>query len=245
MELPKTATLREAIAMIRTALGVLEEIPEEDVRLCKWSSYEGTSFPVEMVPDTLIPKCELTYSCDLVLETREPGTDWPVKIEIGSGIAGTAYERSYVTKIAKFDSATDQLDPSGWTDVVLKMGTTVGDLRALAERLYGIEPEQAIIVKLTTHQGVEEFKGADETCLRDTSARVYSNGTQIVVRDRRLEGDGSKVPALKDAVAGDDDEAQVFFTEVDGSTRSGQHASQNIELNARALIEAHPKMDSE
>lgn len=168
--------------------------------------------------ETLIPDCDLLYSCDLVLETREAGAEWVRKIEIGSGVSGSAYDRQYVCKLGKYDIEAENMDPSGWIEVTLKVGTTLGDLRTLAEELYGIASEELLIVKLSTHGGVEEFKGGDDEFLRDLPSRVYSNGTQIVARDRRLEGSESKIQALKDAVADDVDDAEVYFTDVEGSS---------------------------
>jgi hypothetical protein len=168
-------------------------------------------------------KCEIGYNTDLVLETRAAGEDkphtcpalwisyltamhfpagdgWPEMLEIGSGISATTYDRQYVVRMALFDSSAGQLDERGWTDIVLRLGTTVGDLRAAANELYGLDSENLILVKVDVH-AVEEFLMPDDTSVRNSRPGIYSNGSLIVARDTRLEGGKSQVAALKAALS--------------------------------------------
>lgn len=141
--------------------------------------------------------------------------------------------------MALFDSSTGQLDDRGWTDIVARLGTTVGDLKGAAIDLYGIDSENLILVKVETHK-VEEFLMPDDTSIRTSRPGIYSNGNLIVARDARLEDGKSKVAALKAALseevrfqrasslhreteadewfATQSKESQVFFSEVGGVT---------------------------
>ena len=102
--------------------------------------------------------------------------------------------------MALFDSSTGQLDDRGWTDIILRLGTTVGDLKAAAIDLYWLESENLILVKAEAHT-VEEFLMPDDTSVRTSRPGIYSNGSLIVARDARLEDGKSKVAALKAALS--------------------------------------------
>lgn len=130
------------------------------------------------------------------------GTEWPVILEIGSGVPATAYDREYVCRMALFDSTTEKLDDRGWTEILLREGTTVGDLKGAAHQLYGLDSESLILVKADVH-AVEEFLMPDDTSLRNSRPGIYSNGQRLVARDARLEGGKSKVAALKAALSED------------------------------------------
>ena len=120
-------------------------------------------------------------------------------LQIGSGVAASAYDREYFVRMALFDSSAGKLDKSGWTDITLRLGTTVGDLKGAAKELYGLDSDNLILVKADVH-AVEEFVMSDDISVRASRPGIYTNGSLIVARDARLEGGKSKVADLKKAL---------------------------------------------
>jgi hypothetical protein len=49
-------------------------------------------------------------------------------------------------------------------------------------------------------------------------AGIFANGSLLVARDKRLEGEVSQVAALKAALGAEVAESQVFFSDVGGAT---------------------------
>jgi hypothetical protein len=144
-------------------------------------------------------------------------------LEIGSGISASTYDRQYVARMALFNSSAGQLDERGWTEIVLRVGTTVGDLREAANELYGLDSENLILVKVDTYNHmVEEFLMPDDTSLRASRPGIYAHGALLVARDQRLEGGKSKVAALKAALS------EAVRSDELHNCNVSQHASDNL-----------------
>eukprot|EP01045_Picozoa_sp_COSAG04_P012836 COSAG04_NODE_881_length_9663_cov_30.524258_4_plen_483_part_00 len=219
IELEKSATLAQATALVRKALGIGDDVAPDCVRLREWSKYDNVTIDLEAEdgPDTLVEDLRLRDHDRLLLETKAAGHEWAASLCFGPEPAPpSTWLREYQCPMALFDEEAGSVGE--WSTVTFRKGATAGDVRAAARQLFAIPAEHATVTKVTT-SFLKDFPLDDDASLSDCN--LYSN-SDLVVRDGRQDGEGTDA-ALRAALKSNEHSTLVYCSDVDSEGGSYPH----------------------